>query len=173
MMPLLADVFLALLILGLPVALMSWFIFHWLFSSAGLERQGDRKTLAAQVKKARKKISRQKRSNARYIYEKWMWFGSGFYGLAGLWTFALIEVKQFAEFVLEFPGWSVLLQGGLVGFLINFLINQLGNLFQGLFWFTWWPADSILVWVLVAYLGYWTGVELARRQVTFSRPDLS
>jgi hypothetical protein len=164
---LLPDVLLAILVLGLPVALASWFIFHWLFSAAGLEREGDRKTLSARVKKARKRIAKQKPSNGRYVYEKWMLFGSGFYGLAGLWTFVLIEVQQAVEFVLNFPGWNVLLQGGVIGFLINFLINQLANVLQGLIWFSWWPADSMLIWIGVAYLGYWAGVELARRQITF------
>ena len=165
-MTLLLDLFTAALLLGLPMAVLSWFVFLWLFASGEISADGDRKTISSELKKARKKIARKERSNARYVYDKWMWFGGGFYGLAGLWTFALIEIGQLFGFILDFPGWSRLAEEGLAGFIIDFLINQLGNLLQGLVWFTWWPADSILLWLLVAYLGYWSGVELARRRMT-------
>ena len=159
------DLLLAIVLLGLPLVLLSWFLFEWLFASGEISPDADRKALSAQLKKARRKISRQERSNTHYVYDKWMWFGSGFYGLAGLWTFAVIEITQLIDFLVNFPGWRELTSGGLVDFLIDFALNQLGNMLQGLVWFSWWPADSTLVWILVAYLGYWCGVELARRGI--------
>ncbi|MEX2470299.1 MAG: hypothetical protein WD396_11130 [Pseudohongiellaceae bacterium] len=164
-MNLLLDLFMAALLLGLPMVVLSWFLFLWLFASGEVSPEGDRKAITSELKKARKKIAQKERSNAHYVYDKWMWFGSGFYGLAGLWTFAVIEIMQLFGFLLDFPGWSRLLENGLPSFIIEFLVNQLVNLLQGLVWFSWWPAESILLWLLVAYLGYWSGVELARRRV--------
>lgn len=164
---LVTDFFLACALLGLPMVVFSWFIFSWLFSSGDIDRHQDRKTLSASVKKLKKKLGKSSGSGgkAEYIYGKWMWFGSGFYGLAGLWTFAVIETLQFFGFMLDVGSWNTLMDDGLISFLINFALNQLGNMLQGLLWFTFWPAESILVWVLVAYLAYWAGVELARRSI--------
>ncbi|MDP6413473.1 MAG: hypothetical protein QGG54_00280 [Gammaproteobacteria bacterium] len=100
-----------------------------------------------------------------------MWFGSGFYGLAGLWTFAVIEIGQFFGFIFNFPGFSVLFGDGLIAFLVDLGLNQLSNVIQAFVWFSYWPSDSIIIWILVAYLGYWVGVELARRHVELPIDD--
>ncbi len=162
------DLILAVTVLGLPVLAFSWFLFLKLFQSGSLGRELDRKTLTAEMKKFGKAASKNKASKSRYFYDKWMWFGGGFYGLAGLWTFAVIETQQAITFAIDFPGFAAMTENGVISFLINFALNQLGNLLQGLVWFTWWPADSILLWIGVAYLGYWVGIELARRQVQIS-----
>ena len=168
-MTLILDFLLACALLGLPMVAASWFLFSWLFGSGSADREMDRKTLHASLKKVKKKLSADESGSpdrrARFIYDKWMWFGSGFYGLAGLWTFVVIEIFQFLGFLFDARSWSALLDNGLVSFLIDFALNQLGNMLQGLLWFSYWPADSMLLWVLVAYLGYWLGVELARRSV--------
>jgi hypothetical protein len=168
-MNLILDFLLACALLGLPMVVASWFLFSWLFGNGSVNREMDRKTLHASLKKVKKKLSAgdgdSPGKRARFIYDKWMWFGSGFYGLAGLWTFAVIEIGQFFAFMFDAQSWSTLLDNGLISFLISFALNQLGNMLQGLVWFTYWPADSMLLWVLVAYLGYWLGVELARRSV--------
>lgn len=160
----------ALAMLGLPMVFLSWFLFRWLFASGELDRQQDRKGLHAHLKASRKKIARKERSNARYVYNKWMWFGSGFYGLAGLWTFAVIEISQFVGFLLDFASWPDLLRDGWISFLIAVLMNQLVNLLQALLWFAWWPGDSSLLWLLVAYLAYWLGIDLAKRGVELPTP---
>ncbi|MDP6096761.1 MAG: hypothetical protein QGG67_12390 [Gammaproteobacteria bacterium] len=92
-------------------------------------------------------------------------FGSGFYGLAGLWTFTIIEIGDFFSFIWNFPGIGVLFEDGVLDFIISLLINQLGNFITALLWFGYWPGDdhSTLIWILIAYLGYWVGVEAARK----------
>ena len=84
-------------------------------------------------------------------------FGSGFYGLAGLWTFTIIEIGDFFSFIWNFPGIGVLFEDGVLDFIISLLINQLGNFITALLWFGYWPGDdhSTLIWILIAYLGYW------------------
>lgn len=164
-MDLALDLMLAAVLLGLPMLLFSWALFLRLFQSGDLGRDLDRKMLNAELKKYGKKASKNKQSKSRFFYDKWMWFGGGFYGLAGLWTFAVIETQQLIAFVLDFPGLGSLIDNGLISLIVNFLLNQLGNLLQGLLWFSWWPAESIPIWIGIAYLGYWVGIELARRQI--------
>lgn len=166
------DLFWALLFLGLPMSALSWLLFSWLFSNNDIDRKADGKTLNASLKKLRKKQSRKSRSRskAEFVYDKWMWFGGGFYGLAGVWTFAVIEISQFFSFLFNVSAWSELFAGGLVNTIVQFLLNQLFNMLQGLLWFSYWPSESMLLWILIAYLGYWVGVELARRSVVLPMP---
>ncbi|MEQ8953519.1 MAG: hypothetical protein RL120_05245 [Gammaproteobacteria bacterium] len=159
------DLIQAVLLMGLPLGGLSWLIFTWLYHSGEIDRSADRKTVSARVKemKASYKSSRAKR-RSNPILAKWMWFGSGFYGLAGLWTFLAIEVSQFFDFLFNYPGTDYLLRDGFFSFVIDVLVNQLLNVVMAFIWFTWWPADSFLIWLVVAYMGYWAGVEAARRQ---------
>lgn len=162
------DLLQAMIMLGLPLAALSWFMFSWLFSSGEIDREDNHKTISTRLKKLKKlkkSIEKQEKQNTHYVYDKWMAFGSGFYGLAGLWTFAVIEISQFFSFIFNFPGFAQLFEDGIIGFIISLLLNQLGNFISACIWFTYWPADSILIWILVAYLGYWVGVEMARRNV--------
>lgn len=150
---------------------LSWFIFTWLFSAGEIDREADHKTITSRLKNMKKVVADKENQNANYVYEKWTWFGSGFYGLAGLWTFAVIEITQFFGFIFNFPGFEELFGDGIIDFIITFFVNQLGNVIQAFVWFAYWPSDSIIIWILVAYLGYWAGVELARRNVEFPIGD--
>lgn len=161
------DLFQAIILLGGPLVALSWFIFSWLFSSGEIGREDDHKTITSRLKKLKKVVADNENQNANYVYEKWSWFGTGFYGLAGLWTFAVIEISQFFGFIFNFSGFEALFGDGIISFVVEFLVNQLGNVIQAFVWFMYWPADSIIIWVLVAYLGYWIGVELARRNIEF------
>lgn len=170
MFGLVTDLLRAVIFLGLPLAVVSWFLFSWLFNNGDLDRELDSEALKSSIKKLKRSaISAEAGSSkTRFIYDKWMWFGSGFYGLAGLWTFAVIEVTQFFAFIFNIDAWSGMFSDGLISFLIDFALNQLGNMLQGLVWFTWWPSDSTLLWVLVAFLGYRAGLQGARQGVQFS-----
>jgi len=170
------DLFEALIKLGIPMIALSWFIFSWLYNSEKIDREAGRKAISSHVKTMRKSFASKEKDEkerdgtkeANYIYDKWMWFGGGFYGLAGLWTFAVIETTQLFSFVFNFPGISILLQDGVVSFVVTLLLNQLGNVISAFVWFAYWDIDSVFVSLLVAYFGYWAGVELARRDTEFS-----
>ena len=97
------DLFQAIILLGGPLVALSWFIFSWLFSSGEIGREDDHKTITSRLKKLKKVVADNENQNANYVYEKWSWFGTGFYGLAGLWTFAVIEISQFFGFIFNFP----------------------------------------------------------------------
>ena len=53
--------------------------------------------------------------------------------------------------------------GGLVAGAIEILMNQIGNLISAFVWFGYWADGGVVIWLLVAYFGYWIGIELARR----------
>ena len=171
------DTLKAIIKLGLPLALLSWLIFMRLFVSGELDRQSDRKSIERGVKKIKKSFKSEKnksfaeKSKTDFVSEKWMYFGSGFYGLAALWTFLVIELSELIDFVFNFPGLDVIFGDGLISFLFNLGMNQLGNLISAFVWFSYWDG-SVLIWVLVAYAGYYAGIEAARRNLKVSKETL-
>ncbi len=160
------DFIVATIQLGIPMVGLSWLIFFWLYRDGKLDRQADRKDIAANIKQMKTSFDKKERKKKNYVYDKWMWFGSGFYGLAALWTFIIVEISQFFSFIFDFPGFQFLFGNGLISFLVEFALGQLGNIINAFVWFTYWSEDSsILVNFVVAYLGYWCGVELAKRSM--------
>lgn len=164
------DLLLAILVLGMPLVVLSWLLFSFLFETGEIGRDADHKLISARVKEL-KKSTRKVMKKTNVLYKKWMWFGSGFYGLAGLYTLVIIEIRELIGFLLNMPQLSAVFANGAVDAFVQFLISQLGNIIQAFLWWSYWPADSILVWLVVAYLGYWIGVELARRRKVQSIQD--
>ena len=149
--------------LGLPVLVLSWLLFSWLYREGKLEIHADRKKTAENVKKMKKTSKQKGNGGQNYLYDKWMWFGSGFYGLAALWTFIVIELADMANFVFNFPGLDSLLAKGVVNALVTILLNQLENILNAFIWFNYWSDGWPLTWFLIAYLSYLGGIELAKR----------
>ena len=157
----------AILKLGLPMMVFSWLLFHWLFSEGNLGRDVKHKALKSHLKDHKKLLKKSGNKKALFVYSRWGWFGGGFYGLAGLWSFLVIEIGDLINF-LSAGNYFAGLETGIVNFIISFLINQLANSIQALLWFSYWPGpgQSMLIWIAVGYLGYWIGIEMARRQLT-------
>ncbi|MFT6045345.1 MAG: hypothetical protein ACI9WC_001045 [Arenicella sp.] len=153
----------ATLKLGLPVLMLSWLLFSWLYREGKLERKADRKETAGSLKEMKIESKAKGQGGQNYLYDKWMWFGSGFYGLAALWTFMVIELLDFAKFVFNFPGFASLFAEGIINTLVTVLVNQLGNILSAFIWFNYWSDGSPITWFLIAYLSYLGGIELAKR----------
>lgn len=103
--------------------------------------------------------------NAHFLFNRWMWFGSGFYGLAALWTLVIVEMLDVLRFIFAFPGFDVIFANGIIGAIVDFLLNQLSNFISAFLWFGYWGNGSVLTWILVAYAGYFIGTEIAKRGV--------
>ncbi|PCH60845.1 MAG: hypothetical protein COC19_05400 [SAR86 cluster bacterium] len=155
----------ALFVLALPVAVISWFLFNSLYSKGEIDRDLGLKAVRVNLKKLKQVYKEDKSANKDYIFRRWMSFGGGFYGVAGMWTFAKIEVLELLSFIFLFPGFAKLFENGVIRLIVDLAINQFANFIAALLWFSHWPRDSesTLVWVLIAYLGYLLGMHLARR----------
>jgi len=162
----------AIIKLGLPMTAASWLAFKWLHDSGEITSDAKHKDFTSRVKKPKELSKNTDNKHARFLLEKWALFGSGFYGLAGFWSFIVIEAADFLNF-FRGGGFSGLLDDGLIALIFDILINQLGNFITALLWFSYWPgpSESILLWVLVAFLGYRVGIEFARGRLTL--PNLA
>jgi hypothetical protein len=91
-----------------------------------------------------------------------MKFGGGFYGLAALYTFVIVEIADISAFLMNFPGLNVLLADGIIALLVNALINQIMNFVTAITWFIYWGDGSrVLENMALAYAGYYAGMQLA------------
>ncbi len=149
--------------LGIPMVFLSWSIFTWLYGSEKISREADRKSTAVQLRAMKKSFKNKTGGKTSYVVDKWMWFGGGFYGLAGLWTFFVIEVSDIFRVIINPSSVYAAMSGGFVSFIVDVLLNQLGNLITAFIWFSYWNDDNVVVCLLVAYFGYWLGIELAKR----------
>ncbi|MFT4817120.1 MAG: hypothetical protein ACI80L_002373 [Pseudohongiellaceae bacterium] len=154
----------AIIKLGIPMVVLSWVIFSRLYGGGELDRKANKKSIGAEVKSMKKSFKKKKDGGtSNYMVEKWMWFGSGFYGLAGLWTFAVIEATDIFRIILNPSLIPDSFDNGLLSAVVNLAVNQFSNFVTAFVWFGYWPDEGIIIWLLVAYAGYWIGVELARR----------
>lgn len=161
------DLFEAIIKLGGPLFLLSWLLFSKLHEGGVISRQETKEQIKKQLKAfnnaTKKKAKNGKRTTLDRVMSHWAGFGGGFYGLAALWTFIVIEVTELFSFIFYFPGLDVLFEDGLVGLLVGVLVNQISNAVSALVWFGYWPAESVLIWVITAYLSYWLGMDCAKK----------
>ena len=157
------------------MAVLSWLLFSWMVDSGDIDLQDSHEAITRKLKQLRK-VSRKLRKGPagkkKLLYDKWMWFGSGFYGLAGFWTLLVIEVNEVISLIMHPVLDQDIPQQGIINLIVAFFLDQLGNVIQAFVWFSYWPADSTIAWVLVAYLGYWLGVELAKHQKIMTPGEL-
>ncbi|XOV89864.1 MAG: hypothetical protein ACFHX7_08245 [Pseudomonadota bacterium] len=155
-----------LLLIGLPVGCLTWLLFHRLYASGRIHRESDEKQLKQELKALKKSVKEDK---SDLINTRWMKFGGGFYGIAALWTFVVIEATDIVSFLWNFPGLSALFQDGIISFVVGVLINQFTNFINAFLWFAWWPQNegdaSVILWFGVAYVCYLAGFRLARAGV--------
>ncbi|HKI75364.1 MAG TPA: hypothetical protein VJ998_11990 [Pseudomonadales bacterium] len=170
-----SNLLLATFELGLPVALLSWLLFYRLYSSGELPRDVNSKAIRAslkQINKARKKIDKKRRD---VLHTKWMKFGGGFYGVAALWTFVVMEVGGIVATLAHPSSIEGMFSDGLLRFMVQVIVNQITTFVNALLWFSYWgdKGHGIFLWGVVAYGGYVLGLNLARYEVAFANQALS
>ncbi len=166
--------------LGIPMVIMSWWVYSWLYRKGHIKVDATRKEAETQLKvqrdaaKAAKKQQAQESNGGEqelaaakepedFWLEKWMWFGGGFYGLAALWTLLVLEAIEIVQFAIGFPEFVSQFVGGPIDVAISFLINQMQNLFAAFAWVIYWDNGFSLIWFAIAYFGYLAGMQLAKR----------
>jgi hypothetical protein len=150
--------------LGLPVFLMTWYLFRRLYERGELQAGIDNDERSKQLKS----IKKQKSGRDNLLHRNWMKFGGGFYGTTAATTLVCIEFLDMWQFVFQFPGWSTLFEGGPIAFLVGLLVNQIQNFIQAALWFTYWGQHdgSLLLWIAAAYGSYLLGLRAAEKSLS-------
>jgi hypothetical protein len=175
-----AEIFRAALFAGLPVGVVSYLLFWWALRSEYLERTTNLKHFAKEVSRLSKMHSKNKKKNRNDkkgkeseaggvkmnpVHNKWIKFGGGFYGVVALMTFVIVETGEIASFFGQFSENVGKLSQLSADMVINLIIDSLMNFVTAIAWPMYWmnriETESIWIWFLVAYGGYWLGARSA------------
>lgn len=160
----------ALFTVALPVGIMSYLLVTWSIKTGRLTGQGDRKSQRAELKAMRKAQKAKKTKTKNPMHNKWLKFGGGFYGAVGLYTFLIIEIKEIVDFITGYEGveatMATLGNSSLISTVVSFFVNSFMNFILAIAWPGFWGSkihgNSILLWLGIAYGGYWLGMNIAR-----------
>ena len=61
------DLIEALIKLGLPMVVISWLMFSWLYSSGEIDREADNRAVKLRLKKMKTTFKKKEAQNANYI----------------------------------------------------------------------------------------------------------
>ncbi len=99
------------------------------------------------------------------LNSKWVSFGGGFYGLAALVTFFVIEALEVISFVSAATGIDYFIDAISISTLIAIFVESFTNMIDAIIWFTYWPDKTGIgnawIWLIMAYAGYQLGEFLA------------
>lgn len=147
----------AILIAGLPVALISYYLIMLTRKKTQLKS-----TNAKQLKKELQTIVIQHDNQEPFwqsmLQKKFIKFGGGFYGILTLITYLHIEIHQLIQFVGNFSGFEGMFESGILSFIIGLIIEAVTNLVTAFMWPVYWPEflpiGSLWVWLIVAVVGH-------------------
>ena len=161
-----AQTFIAVFALGLPVALLSYLLLHWSYGSGRKSRGTVGKADQAAPTETKQAANKKQTPGANLAFKKWARFGGGFYGAAALWTLLVAELADLFSLIINWPGIGGIFAGGPASFLIGFIRNQIGNFVTAMTWFNYWSdvADDVNIGLLflLAMGGYSIGRRAAR-----------
>ena len=154
----------ALFTFVLPIGLMAYLLIGYFLAVGYLDRFEDRKGLKAGLKDVKASLKKVKKKNP--LVAKWIDFGGGFYGLAGFYTYAVIEFGEVVGFIFKMmdpANWTFAIT---IDLIIGLIVNAVINLITAFLWFTYWPPSfdlwDLLTWIGFAYFAYVAGGHLAR-----------
>ena len=180
-MDFLIDVFWAVLMVGLPIALFTLALVYWVLRRGHFTEAKDTRALQREIKimsKNKKKNKGEKNGGGDSVEDvkelhplqkKWARFGGGFYGIVAFFTYIVVEIGEIFSMIMNFGGLFDFLRQLNLDLLIRILIDALMNFVTAITWPVYWmqriETSFTWVWFLVAYAGYWLGLKLAQMLV--------
>jgi len=158
------DILKAIVIAGIPVALISYFFTVLTSKKVPLKAQNS-KELKIELKNTQIEKDHEESVIAQMLHKKWMRFGGGFYGVLVFITYIHIEVYQIFDFIRSFTGFQDFLDSIGFAMIINFFIEAVMNLITAFLWFVYWykflPIGSFWVWIIVAFIAHTSATKYA------------
>ncbi len=180
----------ALFFAGVPVAAISYLLTWWALKKQYLHGETTLKGVESHFKSVSKARSRRKKEKKEWrkkgvaehvaepdkqeiqkmnpVFEKWLSFGGGFYGVVGLLTYAVVELGEISDFFNRFDGVSSLISDITPNLFIGLFINSITNFIVAIAWPVYWlrdiHSDHIWIWFVIAYAAYEAGTRLALKK---------
>ena len=168
----LIEVFWALLMVGVPIAVFTLAIVWWVSQRGHFQESLDTKSLQREIKsmskdyKQNKKDKSESKSTQHPLQKKWAKFGGGFYGIVAFFTYIVVEVREIATMIINFGGLIDFLKQLNIDVIINIFIDAIMNFVTAMVWPLYWlkriDTDQTWIWFVIAYVGYWAGLKAAQ-----------
>lgn len=181
------QLFYALIQAGIPMAVTSYLLTWWALKHQYFPVVASLKDLEGQVKKMSKARSRNRKAQKKRrkeagsdvtpepgqpenrkmnpVYNKWLSFGGGFYGVAALITYVVVELGEIGDFIMQFDGFLSLISNITPALFIGLFIESLKNFIVAIAWPAYWldaiRSDYIWLWFIAAFAGYRVGTGFA------------
>jgi len=160
------EFFIALFKVGLPVGLASYTLVWWALKKGYIGEVASLKSFEQEVTRRRKDKKLKKEGDL--FHRKWMAFGGGFYGVVGLLTYAVVELIEVRDFIMNLGGILEFIRNISIGVLVELFVGAIKNFVAAIAWPWYWlqeiRSDHIWIWFGVAYGGYWAGGRMALRK---------
>jgi hypothetical protein len=189
-MGLVTEILRAALTAGIPVGLASYGLVWWAIRNRHfgavekvreMEREAKRLSQERAAEKKRLKKARKAAGKGgshdppeaaaaglNPFHSKWLAFGGGFYGVVGLLTYGVVELREIWDFISGFDGLFAFIAHLGLDTLIGILVGAVKNFVVAIAWPAYWLSyirtDYIWVWFAMAYGAYWTGAKYALRR---------
>ncbi|NQZ81134.1 MAG: hypothetical protein HRT52_08985 [Colwellia sp.] len=161
------DIIKAIFYAGIPIACFSFLMAYYAYYKGYLSPQVTIRNAFKDKHNDDRLLSKKNKKKLFVFHSKWIGFGGGFYGLVALVTFIYIELKQIVEFLMGATGLQYFLDLFTISAFIGMFIDSIMNMIKAALWFTYWPdifdMSNFFIWVIIAYLGYRLGVNLAQK----------
>jgi hypothetical protein len=172
MVEFLVEIFRAVFIAGLPVAAFTLALVWWSLSRGHFRETTDSKALGLEIKrmaktsrKAAKNKNGEDKNPQHPLQKKWAKFGGGFYGIVAFFTYIVVEIAEITTMISNFGGFIGFLQNIDLSVIIRILIDALTNFIRAMVWPVYWmeriDTNQVWIWFVVAYGGYWVGLNRA------------
>jgi len=168
----LIEVFWALLMAGVPIAVFTLALVWWALQGGHFQESLDAKALEREMKAMGKKLKKDKKDKTENpvsqhpLQKKWGKFGGGFYGIVAFFTYIVVEVLDITTTIMNFGGFIGFLKQLDIGVIISMFVEALTNFISAMVWPVYWmdriETDQKWVWFVVAYGGYWLGLRIAQ-----------
>lgn len=170
----LIEVFWALLMAGVPIAVFTLALVWWSLHGGHFKETLDSKALEREMQALGKKNKKGKTENPvsqHPLQKKWAKFGGGFYGIVAFFTYIVVEVLDITSTIMNFGGFIDFLGQLNINVIIGMLVDALTNFITAMVWPVYWidriETHQKWIWFAVAYGGYWVGLRTA--QTMFQR----
>ena len=168
----LIEVFWALLMVGVPIAVFTLAITWWVLQRGHFQELLDTKALQREIKAMSKDYKKNKKdksannSTQHPLQKKWAKFGGGFYGIVAFFTYVVVEVTEIATMIMNFGGLIDFFKQLNIGVIIDMFVEALVNFITAMVWPLYWlkriDTDQTWIWFVIAYVGYWAGLKMAQ-----------
>jgi hypothetical protein len=166
------EILRALLISGVPIALIAFGLIYWA-GRKGYVIKKESDDLDEEIENITSEIlgeNKSKENKKHIVFDKWMTFGGGYYGIMAFITYIHVEVMDLYQAFAKFESFQQLLDAFSINFLVGLIIEAVRNFVTAFTWFLYW--DDVItinngwIWIGVTYAAYSLGEKLAEQKLT-------